>query len=155
MSRFPNGIYRAKAISHVLGESKNKGTPQSQVAFELSQEGYEGQRIDWLGYYTEKTEDRTLESLRIAGWTGDDLSAAELPGLGSTEVDLVIENEEWEGKTRSKVQWVNKPGGIALGKPMDDVARKTFAARMRAKIATQGKLVGQRTAKVDDSDIPF
>jgi hypothetical protein len=161
MSRIPNGTYRGKAIpdSHRLGRSKNKGTEQSEVEFELTQEGFTGTRITWVGYYTERTEDRTLESLRHAGWTGDDLAASPLPGLGSTEVDLVIENEEYDGKTRSKVAFVNKPGGIAMGVPMDDVQRRSFADRMRAKIALQKNGAGTATpssggAKTTD-DLPF
>ncbi len=165
MSRFPKGTYRARAVadSHVLGRSKNKGTEQSTVEFELLAEGFVGQRISWVGYHTDKSWERTAESLRHAGWTGDDLSETPLPGLGSTEVDLVIDDEEYDGKTYSRVQFVNKPGALVIGTPMNPDEARGFAAKMRQRIAAQraqsgkpaqGSAAAQPTAQ-DTSDIPF
>jgi hypothetical protein len=156
--RFPNGNYRARAVSMALGRSSNKGTDLVAIEFELKQEGYEGQRITKHSYFTEKTIDRTFEELRICGWQSDDLT--DTTGLGSTEVELVIEAEEFEGKTRSKVQWVNRPGAIALKAPMSADQAKEFAARMKERAAAaraRSNQNGGATGSVGDGadDIPF
>ena len=57
------------------------------------------------------------------------------PGLGSTEVSLLIHNETYNGETRSKVQFVNRPGGIAMKSPMTPEQAKAFAARMKGRVA--------------------
>lgn len=162
---FQNGKYRAKARTWALGESSNK-TPEIAVEFEITAKGdYEGRSITWHGYLTEKAFKRTIESLRNCGWTGDDLSAIDsMPN----EVDLVVENEEYEGETHAKVKWVNKPGGLALKTPMSPESAKAFAAKLKSEIrafdAANGKKAtnGGRpaapppeSAPVTEDDIPF
>src|ERR1700736_383965 len=110
--RFPKGYYRGRATGAVLDHTK-EGKPCIVVDFEVLEEGYEGQHIPWYGYFTDASVDRTMDSLRYCGWNGDDLSvfAGDQPvmveGLNSQEVSLDIAVETYEGKTRSKVQWVN------------------------------------------------
>ncbi len=65
------GKYRARPIAAALGLT-SKGTDQIAVTFELLDPA--GERITWYGFFTEKTTDRTLESLRHCGWKGNDLS---------------------------------------------------------------------------------
>src|SRR4051812_34947432 len=80
----PSGTYPAVVVpvqtQHGLlacqfGKSKGKGTPQVVVAFEILRGPHAGQVISWFGYFTdnETATNRTLESLRICGFTGDDL----------------------------------------------------------------------------------
>lgn len=124
-------IFRARAASWGLGESST-GKEQVAVEFRISTENADVQSLTWYGYFTEATADRTLESLRYCGWTGDDL--LNLEGLDANEVDLVIEDEEYNGQVRPKVQWVNKPGGLALTSPLTGDRAKAFAASMKEKI---------------------
>lgn len=126
-----NGIYRARAVKAQLGETSN-GNERVSVEFELVDEAYRGKRISWYGYFTEKTFDVTMKALRTCGWQGDDLSNME--GIDANEVMLVIENEAFEGKVRSRVRWVNPvqaPAQPAFGADR----AKSFASRMRARIA--------------------
>lgn len=131
------GTYPAIAKSAELGFTKGN-EPQIGVTFVLlDDQGAETpDRIVWFGYFTEKTERRTLESLRHCGWVGNDVT--DLQGLGSQPVELVIEHEVFEGKTQVKVQWVNQPGGGAfkMARPMDDAAKRQFAARMKSLAAS-------------------
>lgn len=157
-----NGTYRAKARTWALGET-SKGTPEAAVEFIFTHPDMEGASITWHGYLSESTFDRTVEGLRHCGWTGDDL--ANMEGLDANEVDLVIENEEYEGKTRPKVRWVNKAGGLALKERMAPEKAKTFAASMRGRIRAADAAKGVKPANgggkpaepppMDDSDIPF
>jgi hypothetical protein len=123
------GTHAARALTAVLSETK-KGDPQVVVDLELLD--IEGQKphIAWYGYFSEKTEDRTIESLRICGWTGNDFANITV----GAEVQLVIESEVFEGKTHQKVKWVNRPGGVAMAKPMDAGKTAAFAAKMKGKL---------------------
>lgn len=124
--------YAAKAIEWGLGET-SKGTEQVAVRFEILTENAEFNHITWYGYFSDKTVDRTIESLRICGWEGDDLT--NLTGLDKNEVELVIGDEEDEdGNMRARVRWVNRPSGLALKAPLAGDKAKAFAASMRDKI---------------------
>lgn len=137
--RFPKGYYRARAVDGGLGHTE-KGREQVAVQFEMLDDEWKGNTITWFGYFDDRIvtknnlslTDLTLQALRNAGWTCDDLSVLE--GLGSTEVSLSIEHDEYEGKVRSKVAWVNKPGGgLMIKAPMKESDAKAFAARMKRK----------------------
>lgn len=158
------GTYKAKAKSWGLGES-GTGKEQVAVSFDILTEGAELPNITWYGYFTEETMARTVESLRICGWKGDDLSV--LDGLDANEVDLVIDEEVYEGKTQTKVKWINRSGGLALKAPLSDERKKAFAAAMRDRIRAIDAAGGKRTATapkasrppdpppLTDQDIPF
>src|SRR6478609_8650524 len=105
----PAGSYQAVAKEFVFGRAST-GSEQIVVSFEIANGDQVGQRIAWRGYFTEKTEERTLESLEYAGWDG--VSLGKLSGLGSKPCVIVVEHEEGQdGKTYAKVQWVNSLGG--------------------------------------------
>jgi hypothetical protein len=177
------GTWKVRGVAAALGMT---GTGKEQVAVELEIiEGEpKGQRITWHGYFSDATFDRTIESLRLLGWQGDDLS--DLSGIGGLEALVVIEHEEYEGKVRAKAQWINGPGGIALKERLDQGQAAAFAQRMKGKIlalnqskgsassagrtprspatphdapAARGGNAGARdfapAQAVDDSDIPF
>lgn len=161
-----NGTYKAKAIGGGLGET-SKGAEQVAVEFSLLDEGFNGWRITWFGFFTEKTTESTIRALRTCGWQGTDLT--DLTGIDTNEVLLVIENETYDGKTSPKVRWVNPlGGGLALKNPMAPDKAKAFAARMRAQIAAVDATSGQRRTSTKpagmntneppphtDNDMPF
>lgn len=157
------GTYRAKAVQWVLGESKS-GVEQVAVDCSLLDENdAENARITWYGYFSEKAWERTVESLRLFGWTGAD--PTDLTGLDKNVVELVVEHEEWEGKTRAKAKWVNAPGGgLAMVAPLAGEKSKAFGARMKALIANKEKgstppAAAKKTAPKktpnEDGDIAF
>lgn len=139
----PDGVYAARAISAALGETKG-GKPQIAVEFELTDvpDGTRPHRT-WYGNFTDATQDRTIESLRVCGWTGDDLTDVQV----SADVSLVIETEEYEGKARQKIQWVNRPEGLALAKRMEPNAAKAFAESMKGQIMAFDQRVGKPAPK--------
>ena len=129
------GKYKARAAKGELSESGTKKTPCIAVEFQLLDTG---EFIWWYGYLTEKTETRTLESLQHAGFAGADIAGDLMAqGLGSRDVELVIEHETYEGKTRARVQWVNSADGGG-GSAMPDDKKAAFAARMRGKLLAMG-----------------
>ncbi|HEX4462931.1 MAG TPA: hypothetical protein VIA18_33385 [Polyangia bacterium] len=133
------------------------------AAFEIVGGPREGASLPWYGYFTDKTKKRTLESLRLAGWSNDDIG--EIEGFGDTEVDIVVGHNTWEGKTSARVDWVNRAGsgGIALKSPMNDAERKAFAAKLKGDVVQSRKSIApanKATPKTEsqpktDDDLPF
>lgn len=126
----PSGTYKARAKEWALGMSQT-GKEQIAVLFELADGELAGQTITWFGYFTDNTLDRTLDSLRHCGWQSDSL--ADLDHLDTNEVEIVVEEDTYEGKTRSKVRWVNRPSRLALKEQLNPQAIQAFAARLRGR----------------------
>jgi len=132
------GRYKAKAQEWGLGQS-SKGTEQVGVLFELTEGDAKGIRITWYGSFSEAAAAFTLKGLRACGWEGTDVLELETAhaGLDKNEVSLVIEQEEYQGKTSAKVQWVNPIGGVGLKTPLDPAQKQSFAARMKQFILAE------------------
>jgi hypothetical protein len=140
-----NGTYKARASGEVvLGTSKNKGTPFIQFYLTITQGDNKGGAVRYDGYFTEATNERTIQSLQICGWQGEDLSEFSdggLHGLDANEVDIVVEIETYthqesgEERHRPRVAWINRTGGfLATEQAMNDDAAKAFAERMRGLV---------------------
>jgi hypothetical protein len=127
----PAGNYTAKATGSFDFGTSTGGTEQVAVEVEILEGPEAGRCMTWFGFFTDKTTERTVESLRLLGWQGDDIT--KLEELGSRRVSIVVEHEEYQGQVRAKIQWVNRLGGLGvkLKAPMDDAARRKFAARMK------------------------
>ncbi len=135
------GTYKARATGEcVLGTSKNAGTPFIEVYFQITEGDYKGQTARWTSYFTDKTSERTIKSMQLMGWQGDDLTAfseGALNGLDANEVSIVLEHEEYqndagEKKTTAKIAWVNSlTGFLNIQQRMNTGAAAAFAQRMR------------------------
>lgn len=136
--------YRAKAVNTSFGVTPEKGTNFIAIGFEVvDDECFSGERTDaWLGYFSGKATERTIESLQHLGYTGDDLSQLEeLDERGCAEllpnvVEIVCEPEEHNGQWRLRVQWVNRPGSgrFVAKQPLKGSELKSFAAQMRGAL---------------------
>ena len=124
------GTFTAHARDYALGITDN-GKEQAAVLFEITEGDEAGERLTWFGYFTEKTAARTIESLRHCGWQGNDLSTITADDL-CNDVSIVVDEEEYNGELRTKIQWVNRLGsGLAVKTRMDPTAAASFAARMK------------------------
>jgi hypothetical protein len=137
------GLYRAQAMSIEFGITNN-GTDQAAVTFELL-ESHE--TITAYLYFSERAAARSIDTLRMMGWKGSDAGEITV-GEIQNEVDLVIEESEYEGKVSLKVKWINEVGGgPALKNKMDDAHKASFSDRMRGlAIATAPKEGNGKTA---------
>jgi hypothetical protein len=126
--------YRAKGCDWQLNTA-GTGNERISVLFEITQGPCEGQKRRWDGYFTEKAVERTFDSLRHCGWTGDNLGT--LDGLDANEVEIVCSIEEYadretgEARVREKVEWVNRPARINTRNQLSGGELEAFAARMR------------------------
>lgn len=138
------GTYNAIAKSAQLSEAKT-GTEQVAVLFEIVDAEFAGQTITWFGFLTENAMRRTLESLRHAGWTGDDITELSSLSGDTPNVQLVVEHEEWNGQTRAKVKWVNSGNGGLNTTPL--AANKAEALKRKVKAAALAMAREQGGAK--------
>jgi hypothetical protein len=145
MSAITNGTYKAKATGQVvLGTSSQKGTPFIEFYFAIIGGEHEGKTVRWTSYFSEKTSERTIQSLQYCGWQGEDLAEfadGGLHGLDTNEVAVVVELEEYddrqtgEKKTAAKVQWVNKAVGyLNTANAMNQEAALSFSEKMRGLV---------------------
>lgn len=123
--------YTARAVSFDMGTAKT-GTEQIVVEFQLIGGDEDGKRLTDFFPLSEKAIQYTFEKLAAAGWDGQDMVSWN--GLGSVECRLVVEDEEHEGKLRTKIIFVNRVG-VAMKNAMDAAAKNDFASRMRGHLA--------------------
>lgn len=147
------GRHAAVPRSIQFGYAGEDNKPQAAVAFEIVGETdpFAGWTITAFLFLHDNSWERSIESFRYMGWTGDDL--VELPDLCDAgqlgEVDIVVDHEEYQEKLQAKVKWVNRRrgSGVQLKKPMEGDDLADFAMRMKGKIRTMGaEARGQRSA---------
>lgn len=151
------GVYKVVVRDHYLGKSKDKGTPFIAIEFEEDND-IEPQSITWFGYITDKTVERVVKTIEELGWTGDDILQLDHPRKEENEGDsrfdlrgkkceIVVESEEYNGKTYHKVKWINVgKNGSTLGNALDANEAKSISRLVKAHI-------GKRPAEADK--IPF
>ncbi len=152
------GTHRARAKQWVLNEINGKH--RLTISFELTDGPHKGQSIVWDGYFTDATWQRTFDSMRHCGWEGTDVG--DLSGLDKNEVELVIEQETYEGKLRDKVKWVNRLGGVGTRNALTGEALRSLADSMRSRATAHKQDYGKPRAQRDngppeytDEDIPY
>ena len=130
------GNHRARAEGCTFGAAKN-GTEQVAVYFRTVDTG---EQITWFGYFSDKTMDRTLESLAACGWDPNMGIEAADEAVRANEVEIVVEHEDYEGRTRAKVRWVNKIGNARI-EAIAPAQAKSLEQRLRARALAmrQGK----------------
>ncbi len=135
------GFYTARATSHSWGESST-GKEQLEIQFSTP----EGNIRAFL-FFTEASVDKSLEALENCGWDG--VSLRTLDGLGSIECSLNVGEETYEGKTRVRVNWINKLGS---GKPLPDSGLSALEKRLASKMADRK---AKRGEPAEDFTDPF
>ena len=142
--------YLARACGAAQFEESGNNNMQIAIPFEIVEEGERyGETITWFATMHDTPDkkgktgkDRVVESLIYMGFGGDDMTAlmeisdddarALLPEI----VELVVVPDEYEGTTRLKVRWVNRPGAGRAGfkKPLSKEGMRSFAAQMRGAL---------------------
>lgn len=145
------GKYIGIPTGAILAET-SKGDPQAAIAFDLPEVGAS---LNYFGFFTEKTERRTIEALRYCGWTGSDITDLSSIGIDrNVRVELVVEIDEYNGERRNKIAWVNRPGGIQAAKPLNPATKAAFAARIKGLVVDVTKSTGTDAAFKAGADAP-
>jgi len=148
------GRFRAKAVEGAWGHTSN-GTVQVAIQFQLETDA----KLTWYGFMTEKAEERTMNSLLACGVT--DLET--LAGLGSDDVEVTVEHDTYNEKTRAKIAWVNRlgEGGVALKSKASPQEAKSMLSKHKGNFLKLQKANGAAPAKPkapaaqQKDDIPF
>jgi hypothetical protein len=154
------GRFNATPEDWQFGTSEN-GNEYLLVKFRVEPAG---EAVYWRGFFTDKTWQRTYEALQHCGWDGaeiaslDDMTAQN--GMGTSGVELVLDEEEYDGEMRTQVRWVNKMGGqLKVKVPLEGDAKRRFLARMQARINATSPISAppkpQSKKPVPGDDIPF
>ncbi len=155
------GKFPARALGGELREGKK--APYVAVEFKT----HEGSV--WRNFSLSETllkSGKTVAEYSIAdlircGWDGRDLG--ELRGLGTKEVELVIEHEpDDSGEMRANVRWINTPGERGNAKKADASKARQLSTAMRGRVLAAQKELGAAPAPrqaepasdADDS-VPF
>ena len=113
-SNVPHGRLRAALVlPYVLGQAKT-GTDQIGVQFRLLDDPWKGWTLPWYGTFSEAAFPMTYEGLKACGWRGERIDTLKADLRNGTEVLLVVEAEEYEGRWRAKVRFVNPPQSIRM-----------------------------------------
>lgn len=130
----------ATILDHSFRESKNKGTLSLCVIFQTEHGTLYG---DF--YLTERTIEKTIEKITAMGWEGTDLQELNYGTvLRGNKCRISVEHEEFDGKTRAKVGWVN---------PIDWQPGLSHDDEMAVKVKMFNKFVSKPQKKTDK--VPF
>ena len=125
------GRHAAKTTASELGQSE-QGSPFIQISFETA----DGSITGWL-YLTEKALERSVDTLRkVFDFDGNFETVCDQ--INGKECSIVCENEEYQGKERLKVKWINSARSSA---PIND--QSAFLKSLSAKAARIPKTVAK------------
>lgn len=135
------GYYIATVDEAVIAESQANGTPSVKFKLTVPDEGtayYDA----WL---TERALDRTIENLiTVFEFDGDFTNLGQFAGK---ECQIKIVTEEYEGKTRYKVAYLNPKDGGGI-KAMDETKAADLATRLSQRA---GAIIRQK----EKANLPF
>lgn len=138
------GSYDAKVVDYAISTTK-EDKPVAMIKFQFTDDTGQDQTLNWYGYFTEKTIEKTLETLAVVGWsTNDPSDLTQGKGSGvldeSITVSIVVEHETYEGKTRAKVRWVNQLSSSGFQEALD----KQSAAKLFQGMNIKGAALAAR-----------
>ena len=161
------GQFKAEAFKPDNGwlmRSKDKGTPYVQVGLRVVDDVEENDKVAfWAGWLSDKAIENTIQTLvDCFGFNGD------LNGLHSgaqsfdgMACEFTAEFEEYNGKTRLKVKWLNAAGRSRSAPALADDDAKAILAAVGKKakaIAVEAKAAAPKAAEKPagpEDDVPF
>ena len=159
------GVHKAKIEDYGLTTTK-EGLPSPFVTFKTEM----GRNITWYGSFIEgRARYHTVRALLILGLKGEDL-ALFFEGLQSglldpkVRVNLDIQNDTYNGKTRLKVVWINKQSAVKNKLDKAGAVQKMAGLNLAGDILKQRQEMGlkndstksgQNTKEYTADDIPF
>lgn len=151
-----------------FGVSKDGNTTYVVLTFKIRGGSFDGQAIQWTGFFTEKMgkdmltgSDRAMQNLALVGFKGDDIDTfadQNPPPHGQVEIVTEIERSE-KYAPRARVKYINPLGG-QLAIDENFTAKRTdlkaISDRMRAaKIAKANAPKFDPNGPPDDDNVRF
>jgi hypothetical protein len=130
-----------------FGPGTEKSPFTAVLSFEILRGPQAGQHISAFLYFGEKSVNRSMESLRVCGFKGDDLDKF-VDQTPDQEVQIVVEHETYDGQTRAKIKWINSPSrGFVFEQPLDQKNLRMFSAQMKGKLKTIKEVAGKKAER--------
>ena len=103
----PEGIFVAKVLDHGFDKTTKKGTLYFWVDFET-----EAGLVQGEFYLSGRAIEKSMEKIANLGHQGEinDPALADGSALRGKEAQITVEHDEYEGRTRARVGFVNLPG---------------------------------------------
>lgn len=154
----------ATVIGHGFSEAAEKKTPYIWIEFKFDDaKGPNGEdlTIKYKGWLTEKAIKYVFDTLRGAlRWEGKSLSELDGPfadSLNGRKAKLTTDMEEYEGKSRPKLKFVNNPD-FTFDKPLGESGVKGLALKFDSFLTehrTAFPVINGSKDKADQEEIPF
>ena len=151
------GTYKAKIKDYGYSQKEGKD-PSAMVQFYLADDPQH--TITWFGSFNGGARPITVKTLvETLGFSTDNPEDL-YKGIGSfvlnedREYDLVIEDNTWNGVTRSKIKYINISGQTRTMEKLDKSQTKVAIGGLKLKadfLAAKQSLPKEK----DDSDVPF
>lgn len=124
------GKYLARAREGCISRTST-GIDYVNIVFDLETGTGMKMSLEWAGWFGDDPvkNKRTIECLRICGWTGNDLS--DLTGITDNQVLLVVEDKERGGRCYSTIRFINSPSAGPGRNAMLPADIKQLSMRMR------------------------
>ena len=143
------------------GPGTDKSPFTAAVNFEIINGPFSGQKITAFLYFSDTagksgktTAERSIESLRACGFTGDDIDkfADQSPDI---EVQIVVEHETYQGKVRAKVAWINAASrGFTFEKPLETSSLRKFSAQLKSTLKAIPVVQGKKAERQPPTSAP-
>lgn len=155
MSEIQPGKYVAKIVDYGIGTTK-AGDPTIVVRF-----GWGTSSLIWNGSLKEgKAQEITIKALLRMGLSDDDKIENLADGIDSKlldmdrELEIDVQMDTYEGKTRPKIAWINEVGG---GKFKHAMNKEEFKAKLGGmNIKSNLKAIRHEMGMVEGvSKLPF
>lgn len=127
-----------------FGEKGDNNTPFIRIPVAVVEDGPEkGCVAVWYGWLSDKAIDNTIATLaKVFNFNGDlqALYSGKMT-LAGMQCNITTEKETYEGKERTKVAWLNPPGGGGA-KPMEETKVKSLLAKLNSRSKAIAKAQG-------------
>lgn len=156
----PADRYTARAIApgrieDFIITNKDETNYGVQVMCTITEGPHKGRTVPWVKWFPKKDDPKQvadmIERLVTAGARCKNGDIRDYEGLGSVEFSITVEHEEYNGKTRARVAWINR---LSAGRAAD--VNKPALKSMLDKFAAIGRgvvaKVPSEAPKLPDDD---
>lgn len=148
------GKFIATVQSYGIAEKKEtQKAPQVAITFGYDDNGTQ-QTITYYGSLSNDAAPYTIKNLITCGMKTDSIDSLCEPGaFTEKEVQIVIEADEYQGKTTMKVRYINEIGGAQFKALAKDAAKAQLGHFNSFIAATRKEMGVTQKAAGDDFDL--
>ena len=155
--------YKARVVNYCIVTSK-AGDPMVAVVFRYTDTDNAQKDITWRGSLkNEKAQEITIDTLILLGFNGTELALLANGPVSNVldtnkDVEIVVGEEDFEGKTHTKVAYVNAVGGGGFKDKLDEAGavQKLQGLNLAATIMERRQKSGVKASSATPKkDLPF